>query len=142
MGVNREYRNSVFVDFFSNKERLIETYNAIEGKNYPADTEVEINTLEKVLFINKINDISFILDGKIVVLIEHQSTISENLPLRLLIYISAIYEIIIQKYSIYRRKRIELPRPEFIVLYNGRDEYPDTNTLRLSDAFKDAETLE
>ncbi len=31
---------------------------------------------------------------------------------------------------------IEIPTPEFIVLYNGKDELPDFHELRLSDSYK------
>jgi hypothetical protein len=46
---NKNYKDSVFIRYFSDKEKLIETYNAIEGKDYPKDTDVEINTLEDAL---------------------------------------------------------------------------------------------
>jgi hypothetical protein len=48
--VNRKYKSSVFADYFNDGEKLIEAYNAIEGKNYPKDTEIRINTLTDVLF--------------------------------------------------------------------------------------------
>jgi hypothetical protein len=35
--------------------------------------------------------------------------------------------------NLYRRKAISIPKPEFIVLYNGSDEFPDQKTLKLSD---------
>jgi predicted transposase/invertase (TIGR01784 family) len=40
-------------------------------------------------------------------------------------------------YKIYSSRLIELPRPEFIVLYSGEDEYPDEKILKLSDAYFD-----
>jgi hypothetical protein len=42
--------------------------------------------------MDKVNDISFEIGGKLVVLIEHQSTINPNMPFRLLMYISRVYE--------------------------------------------------
>jgi len=48
---------------------------------------VTINTLENVLFMELINDISFEIGGKLVVLIEHQSSVNQNMPLWLLMYI-------------------------------------------------------
>jgi hypothetical protein len=36
---------------------------------------------------------------------------------------------------------IKIPRPEFIVLYNGLDEYPEYTELKLSDMFMDVEGL-
>lgn len=85
--VNNKYKDSVFTLLFKDKYKLIELYNAIEETNYTDNTDIEINTLEDVLFMNRVNDISFIIDGKFVVLIEHQSTINKNMPLRFLMYI-------------------------------------------------------
>lgn len=35
----------------------------------------------------------------------------------------------------YLRKLVKIPTPEFYVFYNGKEDYPETTTLRLSDAF-------
>jgi predicted transposase YdaD len=88
-----------------------------------------------VLYGSQQNDISFTIEGKIVVLIEHQSTINENMPLRMLLYISRVYEQIIDRSTLYRKRRTPIPKPEFIVIYNGAEEYPDKAPLRLSDAY-------
>jgi hypothetical protein len=98
---------------------------------------IKIDTLEDALYKKKINDISFEIGDKLVVLIEHQSTINPNMPVRLLSYIARIYEKILagRKSKLYGKKGLTLPRPEFIVLYNGVDPFPETETIRLSDAF-------
>ncbi|MDR2162735.1 MAG: hypothetical protein LBO70_02140, partial [Clostridiales Family XIII bacterium] len=46
----RSYKNNVFVDFIGTKEHLIEVYNAVKGTDYPADTDIQINTLKNVLY--------------------------------------------------------------------------------------------
>ena len=112
-------------------------YSAIEGIDVPKDAIVDINTLSDVLFMKQINDLSFTINDRIVVLIEHQSTINENVPLRLLMYIARVYEKIIDRDKLYQRKLEKIPTPEFIVLYNGKDECPDYQELKLSTAFKD-----
>ena len=50
------------------------------------------------------------------VLIEHQSTINPNMPLRLLSYITRIYEKLLagRKSKLYGKKGLTLPRPEFM----------------------------
>ncbi|GMO70454.1 MAG: hypothetical protein Ta2A_19060 [Treponemataceae bacterium] len=88
-----------------------------------------------MLFNSRKNDISFLLDEKIVILIEHQSTINENMALRFLIYIARIYEKLVDNESLYRRKQVPIPQPEFIVLYNGTEDYPEQSEIKLSDAF-------
>jgi hypothetical protein len=80
MGINREYKDSVFTLLFNDKERLPELYNAINGTNFTEKDGIEINTLQNALFMGRVNDISFILADALVVLLEHQSTINPNMP--------------------------------------------------------------
>ncbi|MDR2713005.1 MAG: Rpn family recombination-promoting nuclease/putative transposase [Clostridiales bacterium] len=135
MGANREYKDTLFTKLFSENSRLRELYNALADTNYGKDTPIEINTLDNVFISGLKNDVSFIIDGKSVVLVEHQSTISENMPLRLLMYIARVYEKLTTGRSIYRENLIKIPTPEFIVLYNGVKPFPPKKMLRLSDAF-------
>ena len=132
---NREYKDSVFSMYMSEPKRLIEVYNAIQETDYSLDTPIEITTLDGVLFMNRVNDISFMLDRKFIVFMEHQSSINENMPVRMLLYLGRVYEKILEKENLYRKKRIPLPAPEFIVLYIGKETYPDEQVLKLSDAF-------
>ena len=76
-----------------------------------------------------------LVDGRLIVLVEHQSTINENMPLRLLEYVSRIYEQLVPSEDRYEKKMIKIPYPEFYVFYNGTEEYPVEKELRLSDAF-------
>ena len=135
MPANRTYKDSVFSLFLGEPERLIEVYNAVEGTNYPADTPVQINTLEDVLWRDQINDLSFVLDGQMVILIEHQSTVNENMALRMLLYGARVYEKMLAANAVYRRKRIPLPTPRFIVLYNGPEDFPEHGVQTLSQSF-------
>lgn len=137
MPANREYKSSVFSLLFNEKEKLLELYNAIEGTDYGMDTEIKMTTLEKALYMEWYNDISFTIDGKYVVLLEHQSTICYNLPLRASIYINRVYEKLIDKKTIYKKEMIRIPSPEFYVLYNGTESFPKEEVMRLSDAFSE-----
>ena len=68
-------------------------------------------------------------------MLEHQSTIDENMPLRMLYFITEIYKERGSIRSLYTKNRLPLPRPEFIVLYNGVEEMEDRRMLKLSDMF-------
>jgi len=135
---NRKHKDSVFTALFDDNEKLLSLYNAITGSELPLDTPVKIATLDSVLFMDRQNDIAFVINGKLVILIEHQSSINANMPFRLLIYIARVYEKLVDKNSVYRSKLLKIPKPDFIVLYNGTDPFPDEKLLRLSDAFMDA----
>ena len=137
---NRNYKDSVFVDLFAHdinaKENFISLYNALHGTNLEVETtDVQPVMLERVLYMKYYNDIAMLIDGKIVILIEHQSTINQNMPFRFLEYIARIYEKITTKDEKFGRKLVKLPVPEFYVFYNGKDDYPVESVMKLSDAF-------
>ncbi|MDR2589259.1 MAG: Rpn family recombination-promoting nuclease/putative transposase, partial [Spirochaetales bacterium] len=125
MRANTKYKASVFSLLFSEPALLRQLYCALAGVELPPDIPVTINTLKNVLFMDRVNDISFEIGGKLVVLIEHQSSINPNMALRLLLYITRIYEKIVESKNIYTSCLLPLPRPEFFVLYNGTAPYPD-----------------
>jgi hypothetical protein len=138
MSVNAKYKDSVFSFLFSDPDTLREFYYALEGAPLDPEAVITVNTLSDVLYMDHYNDISFTVNNKVVILIEHQSTINANMPLRLLLYIARIYEKIIERKNLYRERLLKIPRPEFIVLYNGTAPYPDRRTLKLSGAFEEA----
>jgi len=136
MSTNRQYKSSAFATLFGEPNVFIELYNALTGSTYPLDTAVKPVTLTDVLFMDRQNDVAFVIGDSIVVLVEHQASICNNLPLRLLQYIARVYELIVDNKAMYKEALIEIPKPEFIVLYNGTKCFPDEQTLKLSDAFK------
>jgi len=81
------------------------------------------------------NDLAFLAKRKVLVIGEHQSTINLNMPLRSAIYHGRTMEKLIPANEIYRRKQIPIPTPEFYVFYNGTDERPAEEILRLSNAY-------
>ena len=137
--VNRKYKDSVFVDLFSDdekaKERFLSLYNALHHTNLPLSCPVENIRLDNIIYMNIINDVSCLVDDKIIVLAEHQSTVNENMPLRFLQYIARLYEKLQIPADRYLRKLSKIPTPEFYVFYNGREDYSETTVLKLSDAF-------
>ena len=136
---NRRYKDSVFVDFFGEdkdaKENFLSLYNALHGTRLDAPTELEALKLEQVMYMAFRNDVAYLIDGKIIALVEHQSTINANMPLRFLQYAARLYERIQNPRDRYLRRLKKIPTPEFYVFYNGEEDYPKSMTLRLSDAF-------
>ena len=137
---NRNYKDSVFVDLFAKditaKENFVSLYNALHETNLDyKTTEVKPVMIEQVLYMKYYNDIAMLIDNKIVVLIEHQSTINENMPFRILEYIARIYEKVVETKNKFGKKLVKIPLPEFYVFYNGKEDFPLEKTLKLSDAF-------
>ena len=135
MKANREYKSTLFSTLFNDKDNLRELYNAIADTDYGNETPIEINTLKDVFLKGLKNDISFTIDNKFVILIEHQSTINNNMPLRCLMYIAKVYEKIAKGDAIYEETLLKIPTPEIIVLYNGVKSFPSELIMRLSDAY-------
>ena len=78
------------------------------------------------------------LGALIMMLIEHQTTLNPNMPVRLLGYVDELFKRYIEpeKRKIYSTELIKLPAPEFYVFYDGEDTSFEHKELRLSDAFK------
>lgn len=135
--VNGQYKDATIKLFLkSDERRIIRLINYIRGTNYPEDMKLSDNTLETPVYMGAHNDLSFCYNNELnLILIEHQSTINENMPLRLLMYLGRVYEKLTEANKIYATRRILLPAPHFIVLYNGTAACPEVTTMKLSDAF-------
>ena len=86
---NRKYKDSVFTVLFNSRESLLELYKVV----HPEDTGVTINEIEKialenVLLIRRYNDAAMGVRDKLIILVEQQSTMNPNMPVRLLLYIA------------------------------------------------------
>ena len=135
--INRSYKDSLFRFVFAEKKDLLELYNAINGSHYENTEDLEVNTLEDVLYLGVKNDLSFLL-GSSMNLYEHQSTWNENMPLRGLFYFSELYQNYLKAEGLRLTgtgRRLLLPLPRYIVFYNGTKEEPDETQLLLSDSF-------
>lgn len=56
--------------------------------------------------------------------------------LEIFFYVSKEYEKMIDKRSLYSKRRVKLPAPYFVVFYNGTDEEWEEKELKLSDSFE------
>lgn len=133
--MERKYKDRLFRLLFSGERELLSLYNAVNGTSYTNPEELEINTLENAVYMNMKNDISFVFDFSLN-LYEHQSTLSPNLPLRNLFYLSRVLQRSVKDDSLYGRRAVRIPAPRFIVFYNGTEKAPERMVLRLSDAFE------
>ena len=132
--VNRTCKSTLFIMLFEDKKNLLELYNAITGKHYADPELLEINTLENAIYMSMKNDVSFLIDGRLS-LYEHQSTKNPNLPLRFLLYISHLYSRLTVKENLYGETIVQIPAPEFLIFYNGKDKMPERQILKLSDMY-------
>ena len=136
--VNNKFKDGVFCRLFGSaeyKENLLSLFNALNGTDYTDPDDLEINTIDDAIFMGIKNDASCILDMQMN-LYEEQSTFNPNAPIRGMMYFGRLYEKYLAGRNRYGTKLIRLPRPKYYVLYLGKDERPDREVLRLSDAFE------
>lgn len=146
---NRKYKDSVFTDLFGSdktgKENFLALYNALSGNDFKLEeVSLERKVIEQSLYKTFNNDVSWEINGRLIVLVEHQSTVNENMPFRCLEYVTRIYEGIVPIKERYAEKVYKIPNPDFYVVYIGKKELPLEQDLCLSNAFyeKDGSKLE
>ena len=125
IAANREYKDRLFTFIFGKEENrpyLLQLYNALNGTSYTDPSELEITTLQD-------SELS---------LYEQQSSYNPNMPLRGLMYFSALYRQFLSRQGtdLYSSSLVKIPSPRYVVFYNGLRELPDVSKLRLSDAFE------
>lgn len=130
---NKRYRDTVFRNYFNDEARLLSLCNALLGTDAAA---LKINTLEGTFFDRQKNDISCVVENNFLVLIEHQSTINENMPFRCLSYVAELMNNLIEdKDKLYHKALIRFPAPRFYVFYDGDAKEPLKREMWLSDSF-------
>ena len=133
---DRKYKDRVFRAVFKEKKDLLELYNALRGSDYTNPEDLEINTLENAVYMKMKNDLSFLIKGE-QKLYEHQSTINPNMPLRGLFYLTDLFRKMIgeEGRKLYGSGRIKIPTPYYVVFYNGTQDQPDRQVMKLSDSY-------
>ena len=133
---NAQYRDSVFRAYFNAPARLLSLCNAVLGTDYRDVEKLRLNTLEGIFFDNQKNDISCVLEDNFLVLIEHQTSVNNNMPFRCLSYVAELLNnLVVDKDRLYHKALIHFPAPKFFVLYDGDEKEPLKRTMRLSEAF-------
>ena len=131
---NPQYKSTLFSTIFSEKENALEMYNALNGTDYDDPDEITITTLKNVVFLNRYNDVSYVIGG-VFNLYEHQSTYNPNMPLRSFFYIAQTFEKMVDQKNLYSPIRVPIPTPKFVVFYNGTKDQPDRQYMNLSDSY-------
>ena len=129
----RTAKNSVFLDLFQNKSNLLKLYQTLHPEDTTAteDSLTDV-TIENVLTDNLYNDLGFIVNNRLMILVEAQSTWTMNILVRILLYLAQSYHEYLQRTSqnYYKSKKVKIPKPELYVIYTGnRGRKPDKISL-------------
>ncbi len=130
----RTYKDGLFRFYMREPENSLSLCQAFTDLELALE-DIRECTLESVMFHSRRNDLSLFLRNRLFTFFEHQSTQNENMPVRMLLYLAAVYQSILPGNFIYRAKRFPCPAPRFFMLYNGTDPFPDKKVMKLSDAF-------
>ena len=131
--IKRTYRDNLFTAMFSEVEYILLLYQALHPED-KTTTEAEIDnvTISNVVTNNFYNDLGFTVNGKMIILVEAQSSWSVNIAIRSVIYLMSSYKNYVaeNKINLYGSKKADLPKPELYVIYTGkRGDKPDTISL-------------
>ena len=137
----RNYKDTIFRMIFKDKVNLLSLYNAVNGTDYKNPEELEITTLENIVYMNMQNDISCVMDFSLN-LFEHQSTVNPNIPLRDLFYVSKILQGLTTEEDLYSSRQINIPVPRFFMFYNGMQKMPEQWEMKLSKSCNQPKTRE
>ncbi len=138
----RTAKNSVFLDLFQNKSYLLKLYKTLHPEDTTAteDSLTDV-TITNVLTDNLYNDLGFVVNNKLMILIEAQSTWTMNILVRVLLYLAQSYHEYFQRTSqdYYKSRKVKMPKPELYVIYTGnKGRKPDKISLS-KEFFKDAD---
>lgn len=129
----RTAKNSVFLDLFQNKSYLLKLYKTLHPEDETATEDSLTNvTIENVLTDNLYNDLGFIVNNKLMILIETQSTWTMNILVRVLLYLAQSYHEYFQRtgQNYYNSRKVKLPKPELYVIFTGtKGRKPDKISL-------------
>lgn len=94
-------------------------------------------TINNVLTDQLYNDLGFTVKNKLLILVEAQSTWSINIILRIVMYLAQTLKeyITARELNVYGSAKIEVPRPEFYVVYTGTDKKNVKEWYSLADEF-------
>lgn len=129
----RTVKNSVFLDLFQNKSYLLKLYKTLHPEDTTAteDSLTDV-TITNVLTDNLYNDLGFIANNKLMILVEAQSTWTVNILVRVLLYLAQSYHEYFQRtcQDYYKSKKVKMPKPELYVIFTGnKGRKPDKISL-------------
>ena len=118
----RNTKASVFTNLFSNVRYTYQLYRALHPEdNTTTINDITLMTIESHMLNQQYNDLGFMVGERLIILAEAQSTWSENIVVRVLLYVvQTWYKYIkIKGLDIYAEEKIQLPEPELYVIFTG-----------------------
>ena len=120
--VKWDAKNTVFIDLFNIPKFRLQPFQSLhpEISDVSEDDIVSV-TLNPVIINQSNNDLGLLVRDKLLIFVEAQSTWSINILIRILLYLAMTYQDFITEHKlyVYGSRRIDLPKPEFYVVFTG-----------------------
>ena len=137
---NYTLKDSLFIDLFSDKMRLMQLYKSlIDDERQINPEDIEILTIQNIILRGIYNDLGFRVKDEIIILMEAQTTYTTNIVLRILFYLSETLKNYIIESSenknlneLYNTKPRIIPKIKLFVVYTG-DKMMQDHDLHLKD---------
>ena len=130
-------KNNVFIKLFEDVRNVYKLYQELHPEDINVkQSDIEIHSMDSMLINDIYNDLGFLVkeedEFKFVILVEAQSKWTENLTLRLLLYLAETYRHYNyeHKISVHSEKRVKIPKPELYVVYTGNKDVPDVISFK------------
>ncbi|MBR1445281.1 MAG: hypothetical protein IJ583_17310 [Firmicutes bacterium] len=116
-------KDSVFRNLFGIPKYAAQLYIELHPGENITENDIEHVTLESVIMATLYNDIGFKVGNKIIMLVEQQSSWTENIVVRMFVYLAETYYDYFEdtKQSLYISKKVKFPKPELYVIYSWED---------------------
>ena len=98
-------------------------------------------TITNILTDNLYNDLGFIANNKLMILVEAQSTWTVNILVRVLLYLAQSYHEYFQRTSqdYYKSRKVRMPKPELYVIFTGNKGRKPDRIVLSEEFFKSAD---
>ena len=140
----RKIKDSVFTNLFQDKKYLLRLYKTLHPEDSNV-TEEDIKdvTIKHILVDADYNDLGFSIGGRLVILVESQSTWTLNIIIRALMYLIQTYHDFFKrtKQNLYGSKKVDMPKPELYVIFTGEKPKNPPDIISLSKDFFDGEKI-
>ena len=126
-------KDNVFSTLFQDKKYLIQLYRALHPEDMETTEDALMDiTIRNVLTNGIYNDLAFRVGDKVMFLVEHQSSWTMNIIIRVLMYLVQIYHDYFEEQDadLYGSKKVHVPEPELYMIFTGeRASRPETISL-------------
>ncbi len=137
-------KDSVFTNLFQDKKYLLRLYKVLHPEdNNVTEEDIKDVTIKHILVDADYNDLGFSVGGRLIILVESQSTWSLNIIIRALMYLIQTYHDFFKrtKQNLYGSKKVNMPKPELYVIFTGEKPKNPPDIISLSKDFFDGEKI-